>query len=75
MDMPTPTVLAPSAGTAEYTNCISAEGENSTNECPGYDTKQSDGKTSVMLEFRGIQSTPFIAIAPTYTLARSSSIW
>ena len=28
------------------------------NECPGYDTKQSDGEVPVMLEFWGIQSTP-----------------
>ena len=30
--------------------CISAEGENSSNECPVYNTKQSDGKAPVMLE-------------------------
>ena len=39
--------MAQSAGAVEYTNCISAD---SLNECPGYDTKQSDGETSVMLE-------------------------
>ena len=27
-------------------------------ECPGYDTKQSDGEVPVMLEFWGIQRTP-----------------
>ena len=27
-------------------------------ECPGYDTKQSDGEAKVMLEFWGIWSTP-----------------
>ena len=37
------------AGTAEYTDCVSAKGENSPNECPGYDTKQSDSDASVML--------------------------
>ena len=31
------------AGAVEYTNCISAEGYDSFNECPGYYTKQSDG--------------------------------
>ena len=29
------TRLAQSAGAVEYTNCISAEGNNSSNECPG----------------------------------------
>ena len=42
--------IALSAVTAEYTDCISAEGEDSSpNECPRYDTKQSDGKVPVML--------------------------
>ena len=31
------------AGAVEYTDCISAEGYDPTpNECPGYETKQSD---------------------------------
>ena len=30
-------------GAAEYSNCISAEGYDSPNKCPGYDAKQSDG--------------------------------
>ena len=42
--------LAQSAGTVEYTDCISAEAWDSSSECPGYDTKQSDGEASVMLE-------------------------
>ena len=28
------------------------------NECPGYDTKQSDGKVPAVLELWGIRSTP-----------------
>ena len=40
--------LAQSAGAVEYTNCISAEGWDSPNKCPRYDTKQSDGEASVM---------------------------
>ena len=36
--------IAKLARTAEYTKCISAEGY----DCPGYDTKQSDGKVPVM---------------------------
>ena len=30
------------------------------NECPGYDTKQSDGEVPVMLELWGMQSTPLL---------------
>ena len=33
--------MAQSADAAEYTNCISAEGYDSPNICPGYDTKPS----------------------------------
>ena len=43
-------LLALSAGAAEYMDCISAKEYDSPNKCPGYDTKQSDGETSVMLE-------------------------
>ena len=35
---------AQSAGAAKYTDCISAEGLDPTNKCPGYDTKPTDGK-------------------------------
>ena len=38
------------AGVAEYTDCISAEGKNSPDKCPGYDMKQSECEASVMLE-------------------------
>ena len=48
------------AGAAEYTDCISAEGWDSSNECPDYDTKQSDGEASVMLELWGMLSTPLL---------------
>ena len=55
-------LLAQSAWAAEYTDCISAKGYDSTNECPVYDTKQSDGEISVML--RGIRSTPLLWLLP-----------
>ena len=42
--------IALSAGAVEYTDCISAEGWNTPNEGPGYDTKQSNGEASLMLE-------------------------
>ena len=35
-----------------------------SNECPGYDTKQSDGKVTVMLELRGMRSTPSLPLLP-----------
>ena len=34
------------------------------NKCPGYDTKQSDGKSSVMLELWGMQCTPSLPLLP-----------
>ena len=34
------------------------------NECPGYDTKQSDGEVPVMLELWGMQSTPLLPLLP-----------
>ena len=46
-----------------------------TNECPGYDTKQSDSEVPAVLELWGMRSTPFIAIAPRSTLAPSGSTW
>ena len=44
-----PTIVAHSAWAAEYTDCISADGLGSINECPGYDTKQSHSEAPVML--------------------------
>ena len=46
------------AGTAQYTDCIYAEGQDYPNACPKYDTKQSDGEVPVM------QSTPLIPSLP-----------
>ena len=34
------------------------------NECPGYDTKQSDGEVPVMLELWGMQSTHSLLSLP-----------
>ena len=34
------------------------------NECPGYDTKQSDGEVPIMLELWGMQSTPSLSLLP-----------
>ena len=47
----------------EYTDAPLQGSKTPPNKCPGYDTKQSDGEASIMLELLGMQSTPFIAIA------------
>ena len=51
-------------GTVEYTDCISAEGQDSPNECPAFDTKQFDDEVSVMLELCGMRSTPPLPSIP-----------
>ena len=57
--------IAQSAGAPEYSDCISAWGVwTPHNECPGYDTKSSDGDVPVMLEFGGIWSTPSLPSLP-----------
>ena len=45
------------------------------NECPGYDTKQSDGEVPVKLGLWGMWSTHFIDTAPRSTLARNGFTW
>ena len=49
---------------AEYTNCISAEVLDSPNMCEGYDTKHTDARAPVMLELRGMRSTPLLPSIP-----------
>ena len=61
----TPGMVAQSAGAVEYTASISTEGWGSPNECPGYDTKQSDGKALVMLDLWGMRSTRLLASFPS----------
>ena len=34
------------------------------NECPGYDTKQSDGEVPAVLEIWGMRSTPSLPLLP-----------
>ena len=41
----------------KYTDCISAEEQDSPNVCPRYDSKQSDSEGSIMLELWGMRST------------------
>ena len=65
-----------SAEGVEYTRCPRQQrSKTSPNECPKYDTKQSDGEVSEMLELLGYAEYPFIAITRRSTLARSSSTW
>ena len=54
----TPSVKAQSAWAVEFTDCISAEGLDSSNECPGYYTKQSDDEAPITPGLWGMQSTP-----------------
>ena len=39
-------------------------GKTPPNECPGYDTKQSDGEVPVMQELWGMRSTPSLPLLP-----------
>ena len=41
--------MAQLTGAAEYTDCIFADREDSPTECPGYDTKQSEGEALCMV--------------------------
>ena len=45
--------IAQSAGAVEYTD-----------ECPGYDTKHSDGEVLAVLELWGMWSTPLLSSLP-----------
>ena len=46
------------SGAVEYTD------PHPLNECPGYDTKQSDGEASVMLELSRMRRTPLLPSFP-----------
>ena len=63
-------VIAQSAGAVEYTDCFSAGVGKilPRNDCPRYDTKQSDGEAPVMLELWGMKSTPSL-------LSLSGQLW
>ena len=54
--------IALSAGAVEYTASLQ-RGKTPPNECPGYNTKQSD-EASVILELWGIRSTPSLPLLP-----------
>ena len=56
--------MAQSTGAVEYSDVIFAEGYNSPNECPGNDTKQSNGEPTVRLELWGMRSTLLLLSLP-----------
>ena len=49
--------FAPSAGAVEYT-------DPPPDECPGYNTKQSDAEVPAVLELWGMRSTPSLPSLP-----------
>ena len=57
-------ISAQSEGSLEYIDCISAEGWETHDECPGYDIKQSDLKPPV-LKIRGMWSTSSLLLLPS----------
>ena len=54
--------------------CISAEWLDSSNECPQYDIKQSDGKARNAGALENTECQ-FMAIVPRFTLTWSGSSW
>ena len=53
LDLPDLVQFAQSAGAVEYTASLQ-RGKTPSNECPEYNTKQSDSEFPVMLELWGI---------------------
>ena len=41
------------------------KGKTPPNDCPGYDTEQSDREAPVMLERWGMRSTPSLSLLPS----------
>ena len=56
--------MAQSAEAIEYTDYISAEGQDPPQRVSRYDTKQSDAEAPVMLELWGMRSTPSLLSLP-----------
>ena len=51
-------------GAVEYSDSLSAEGQDFPNECSVYDTKQSDGEAPGMLKLYGIQNNISLPLFP-----------
>ena len=57
--------IAQLAEAVEYTDCFSAEElDPPPNNCPWYDTKQSDAMVPVLLELWGMRTTPSLPLLP-----------
>ena len=56
--------MAKLAGAVEYTDCFSTKWQHHSNECPRYDTKQSDGEALGILELWRMQSAPLLPSLP-----------
>ena len=56
--------VAQSTGAVEYTDFTFAEGVRPSNECSGYDTKQTDGEVPVMMELWGMRSPTLLLLLP-----------
>ena len=56
--------LAQSAGNVEFTDCFSAVGLDSPNDCLDNDIKQSDGEVPVILGLCGMRTTILLLSLP-----------
>ena len=52
------TLFCPVSWGCRIHRLLLCRGVRPPNECPGYDTKQSDGEVPAMLELWGMRSTP-----------------
>ena len=59
-------IIDQSAGAVEYTECTSEEDNtpHPTNDCRGYNIKQSDGEVPLILELWGMRSTASLTSLP-----------
>ena len=62
--------IALSAWAVKYTDCIFAEGQELPNECPDFETKQSDYKAPVMQELWKMRITSLLSSLPGPLWAR-----
>ena len=56
-------IFSPISWDVEDANCNSSEGQDPLTECPGYDTKLSDGEVPV-LKFWGMWNIPLLPLFP-----------
>ena len=63
-EYPSLVVLLQLVGVVKYTVSLQRSETPPPNESPGYDIKQSDGETPVMLGLWGMQITPSLPLFP-----------